>query len=116
MDTLIANLDSDQVAERDKAMKQLEWLGELAEPDLRKALDKKPGRDKKRRLLDLIERLDIVKSPRRVRATRALEILETLGTPAAIEVLQDLSGGAPEAWLTREAKASSERLKGRTMR
>jgi WD40 repeat protein len=111
IDTLIAKLDSNQVVERDQAMKDLEWLGDLAEPDLRKALDKKPGRDKKRRLLEVIERLDIAKSPRRLRGVRALEILETLATPPAMDVLKELSGGTPEAWLTRDAKASLERLK-----
>jgi len=40
---------------------------------------------------------------------RAVEVLESLGTPKAREVLQTLAKGAAEARLTREAKAALER-------
>jgi hypothetical protein len=49
-----------------------------------------------------------------VRCLRAVAVLEDLGTPAARELLEGLAAGAPEARLTREAKASLRRL-GRRM-
>ena len=48
--------------------------------------------------------------PERVRAVRAIEVLEQVETPEARLLLQTLAGGAPEAVVTREARASLERL------
>jgi hypothetical protein len=43
-----------------------------------------------------------------------VELLEGLGTPESRALLGELARGAPQAGLTREAKASLERLAGRT--
>ena len=48
--------------------------------------------------------------PERLRMLRALEALERIGTPEARQLLHQLGQGAPEAWLTREAKAGLQRL------
>ena len=40
----------------------------------------------------------------------AVEVLEQAGTPEATQLLQALASGAPEALLTREARASWQRL------
>jgi hypothetical protein len=45
-----------------------------------------------------------------MRMLRAIEVLEQVGSPEAREVLQNLADGAPEARLTREAKAAIARL------
>jgi hypothetical protein len=37
-------------------------------------------------------------------------MLEHLATPEAREILHSLADGMPEAWLTRQAKASLKRL------
>jgi hypothetical protein len=42
--------------------------------------------------------------------TRALEVLEWVGTGPARQVLEALGRGIPEARLTQEANASLERL------
>jgi hypothetical protein len=41
---------------------------------------------------------------------RAVAVLEYLDTPPARQVSEALAGGAPAAQLTREAKASLQRL------
>ena len=41
-----------------------------------------------------------------MQARRAIEVLAHLGTPEARKLLQTLSAGAPEAWLTHEAKGA----------
>ena len=50
-----------------------------------------------------------------LRGLRALHALEQIGTPDAQEQLRKLAGGAPEARLTREAKASLDRLAKRPL-
>jgi hypothetical protein len=69
----------------------------------------------RRRIELLLEKHDrATLAPERVREVRALEILEQVGTPEARELLEKLTKGASEARLTREAKASVERLAKRT--
>jgi WD40 repeat protein len=108
---LIADLDRDNFAARDSATKQLSELGHLAESALYAALNDKPSAEKRRRVEDLLQRLDASNSPELLRGVRAVEVLESLGTPEARQVLQALAQGAAEARLTREAKASLERRK-----
>jgi RNA polymerase sigma factor (sigma-70 family) len=104
---LVADLDSDQFAERDRARAELEKLGESARAALRRALDGKPSAEVRRRVEALLDKLDEPKlSPERLRAVRALEALEQLATPDARRLVEELAGGAPEAWLTREAKTT----------
>jgi hypothetical protein len=45
-----------------------------------------------------------------LRQLRAIEVLERAGTAQAKKILSKLAGGAPDARLTREAKAALERL------
>jgi RNA polymerase sigma factor (sigma-70 family) len=108
---LIADLDQEDFTARESATKQLSELGELAEPALRAALNDKPSAEKRRRIDDLLKRLDPSNFPEVLRGVRAVEVLESLGTPEARQVLQTLAEGAAEARLTREAKAALERRK-----
>jgi WD40 repeat protein len=108
---LITDLDQNAFTARESATKQLSELGELAEPALRAALNDKPSAEKRRRVDDLLKRLDPSNSPEVLRGLRAVEVLESLGTPEARQVLQTLAEGAAEARRTREAKAVLERRK-----
>jgi len=45
------------------------------------------------------------------RDAHAVEILETVVAPDARRLLADLAAGAPDARLTREAKASLDRMR-----
>jgi RNA polymerase sigma factor (sigma-70 family) len=107
--TWIEDLDSQEFAVREKAMKELERQGAEAEPALRRALAANPSPEARRRLQALLEQLQpSAKEPLRKR--RAIAVLEQLGTPQAREVLERLSKHVPETVLNREAKASLDRL------
>jgi RNA polymerase sigma factor (sigma-70 family) len=110
---LLADLDSDRFGVRDRAMAELERLGEAALPAARKALDAQPPLETRRRLQGLMEAQERQRwsaSPDRLRTQRALEVLERAGTPEARRVLAALAAGAPGAWLTQEARAALGRL------
>jgi hypothetical protein len=108
---LIGDLDSNDFATRQKATEELERLGDLATAALRKALDGSPSAELRRRaekLLDAAENGPSAGEP--LRALRAVELLEYVGTPEAGQLLDALSKGVPEARQTRDAKASLQRL------
>jgi RNA polymerase sigma factor (sigma-70 family) len=110
IDRLLADLDSDQFAAREKASRELRQLGDGAEPALRKALSGKPSAEQRRRLKELLREMSTLGPGDRLRELRSVEVLEHLGTPDARRVLASLAEGGPDARLTREAKASLERL------
>ncbi len=108
---LLADLDSDEFAVRDKARVALEELGDLAEPALREALAGHPTLELRQRAKPLLERLQgPVTRPEVLRGLRAVAVLEGIGTPPARRLLEELAAGAAGARLTREAKASLRRL------
>ena len=77
---------------------------------LRHALRIHPSPEVRRRVDQLLEKLDLAKSPQRLQGLRTVEVLEHIGTPEAQAVLKSLAQGAPEARLTQEAKAGLDRL------
>jgi WD40 repeat protein len=108
---LLADLDSNQFAVRQKAADDLEKLGELAGPALRKLLADRPSAEVERAANGLLERLDgQVLSGEKLRAWRAVEALELAGTPEARQVLEKLAAGAEGAPLTRDAQRALQRL------
>jgi RNA polymerase sigma factor (sigma-70 family) len=108
---LIADLNNERFKVRDQASKELEKLGEAAEPALRRAARGKPPVETLKRLERLLGKLDqLAVAPERMRQSRALEILEHIGNAQARQVLQALAGGTAGAWLTEEARAALERL------
>ncbi|MGH7173877.1 MAG: PQQ-binding-like beta-propeller repeat protein, partial [Gemmataceae bacterium] len=111
---LIAELESDAFAVRERATKALAELGEVAVPAMRKVLADKPPLETRKRLEDLLQRVDKkVLAPDELRILRAIDALERQGTAEARQVLKKLAQGMPEARVTREAKASLERLNRR---
>jgi hypothetical protein len=108
---LLADLDSEQFALRTKAALELEQLGEAARPGLRKLIDGTPSEESLRRAEQILAKLE--GSPR-LRAVRAVEVLEHIATREARDMLKKLASGVQEARLTREAKAALERLAARS--
>jgi RNA polymerase sigma factor (sigma-70 family) len=108
---LVRDLDSDEFDVRSRASKELEDLGELAEPALRRAASDKTSLELRKRVDKLLASL-LVKplSAEQVRNVRAVEVLEHLATPEARQVLETLAIGADGALLTREARAALGRL------
>jgi WD40 repeat protein len=112
---LIAALDDEQFAVREKAVQELAGLAELVEAPLRKALAAQPSPERRRRIERLLEDLAAPRSaPEVLRSVRAVELLERLNTAPARELLRKLAAGAPAAWLTQEAQATLRRLGKRT--
>jgi WD40 repeat protein len=108
---LIARLDDDDFEKREEASKALADLGPQAERALSKAVKDPPSAEAGRRIKELLKKVeDGSASGGRLRELRALEVLETVGTPEARKLLQELAKGAAEAALTQEAKASLGRL------
>jgi RNA polymerase sigma factor (sigma-70 family) len=107
---LVADLQSATFKTRERAFRELEKLGDVAEQPLMKVLAAPPSVEAARRAEVLLGKLDARNNPERLRALRAVEALEHIGTPEARQVLQALAGGAAEARLTREARESLGRL------
>jgi RNA polymerase sigma factor (sigma-70 family) len=108
----VADLDSQRFAARTRAAAELERLGELAEPALRKALAGTPSAEVKLQVERLLAKLTgPVEQPEILRGIRAVEVLERIATPDARALLVELAKGDAAARLTREATASLKRLK-----
>jgi RNA polymerase sigma factor (sigma-70 family) len=108
---LIERLDDDQFTVRNNATIELESFGDLPVPALRKALGNPVSLEARRRIDNLLEKLDPSMPPaEHLRAIRAVEMIEYAGGPEARQILQALSEGAPGARLTQIARASLKRL------
>jgi WD40 repeat protein len=113
---LIADLDSDAFAERERATAELEKLGDAAAGAFREATPAAASPEKRRRLERLLKPLDAQAadpSPERLRLARSLEVLERADTAEARGLLKALAGGADGAWLTQQAKEALARRPAR---
>jgi WD40 repeat protein len=111
---LIEGLDDNRFSARQQASADLERLGELAEPALRRALADNPSLETRRRLQELLRRSSRW-SGERLRTLRATAVLERVATVEGRRILQSLAGGAAEARLTQAAQACLGRLARRSL-
>jgi hypothetical protein len=117
IEKLIAALDADDFAERDRAATALVRQGEVALPFVEAALHGSPSAEARRQLKVVLTAPDTKPlSPESLRALRSVEVLERIGTPEACAVLDSLAKGDPAARLTSESKESLERLAPRPMK
>jgi WD40 repeat protein len=108
---LIADLDAEAFAVRERATRELEKLGRLARPGLRQVLAGRPSPEVRRRVEGILEKeVALSLSPEELRGRRAVEALEHIATPEARTVLEEWSRGAPALDVTAEAKAALQRL------
>jgi len=108
---LIAALDDDAFAERERATADLATLGPLAEPALREALARTKSAEVKLRLDGLLDRLAGAElTTDQVVGLRAVEIAEWTGTPEAVSLLKRWASGVAAAPLTVAARAALDRL------
>ena len=109
LERLLADLDNDSFAVREKAAAALEMRGPYIEPELRKVLEGKPSLEVRRRIEMVLENI-AVWSGERLRTLRALEALEHMNTPESRQLLETLANGVPRAWLTEETRAMRRRM------
>jgi RNA polymerase sigma factor (sigma-70 family) len=107
---LITELDDEQFDVRERAVRELEKLGESAVPAVQMALAGKPSPEARRRLEGLLTRLDSAPSAETVRQIRAVEAFEFIGDLEAQRALKKLAAGPPEWRLTQEARSAVRRL------
>jgi hypothetical protein len=108
---LISDLGSMRFQARQAAEANLKKLDVLAESALRKALQAESTLETRRRIEQLLQGItDPAPPAERLQMLRAVTVLEQIGSPEAIELLRTLSKGAPDAYVTREARAALERL------
>ncbi|AWM40905.1 ECF RNA polymerase sigma factor SigM [Gemmata obscuriglobus] len=105
---LVRDLNSEEFAAREKASQELGRLGESVEAAVKSAR-KGASPEAARRCDELLTKLAVL-SGDRLRGVRAVEVLERIGTPEAVTVLESLARGAPQARLTRDARAARDRL------
>jgi WD40 repeat protein len=109
---LIRDLADERYEVREKATRELAGYQQLAEPALWQAFQKPSDLELRRRIEHLLERLQNPSSDQ-LQEMRAIEAVEAMQTPEAEKLLRHLAGGVPAALLTREARASLERVLGR---
>jgi hypothetical protein len=108
------DLGYDKHAVRERATRELASLEERARPFLVKALAKKTDGELAKRLQHLLDLLDAPPAePDRLRTERAVEVLERIGTAAALELLDHWAQGDANARLTQMARQAGRRVRQR---
>jgi WD40 repeat protein len=114
IERLITGLGHEKYAVRERAAAELARLEGRARRYLVKALAGKVEGETAKRLHLLLDVLDgPARAPDDLRVRRAVEVLERIGTPAALELLDRWARGAPGARLTEDAEAARRRLRAR---
>jgi hypothetical protein len=113
VNALLNGLDSDSFEVRRQAALGLEKLGHAAGPLLRQAVKAdKCSAEVRRRVGELLSKLGRSPLPApELRALRAIEVLERIGSPEAQRLLEVLGQGVEGAPRTEDARAAGRRLR-----
>ncbi len=112
IERLLKDLDSDEFEARERATDELATLGQAAGRTLNEAFKQKISAEKRQRLKELLAKLESNEpAPEVLRAVRAVEVLEMIGSPEARKVVAALAAGAKDFELTVQAKAALGRMK-----
>ena len=106
---LLASLASAEFAVRQRAITDLEALGDSAEGPLRNYLDTKPALEMRQRVEQVLEK----RKGEVIRGLRAIEVLEQIGSGEARQALQALAKESPNPRLASAAAAALIRLNKR---
>lgn len=107
----LGELGSPDFKTRDTAERALSDVADAARSLLRAAADQPSNREAAARLERILLRLESFSTGSNGRRVmRAVEVVERLRTPAAVKLLERWAGGATDALLTTEAKASLKRV------
>jgi hypothetical protein len=107
----IGDLNNPQFAIRERATQDLEKYGPLVEPELKKALEARPGLEVRKRLEKMLEKMnELVPTAAMQQALRGIETLEAMNTGESRQVLEQLGRSTPETRFTREAQVARQRL------
>jgi hypothetical protein len=107
---LIADLDSDTFTTREAASRALAKPGRAAGPALRAALDRKPTLELRLRIRRLLRAIEREEERLSLAYTRAIQVLEGIGTRDAQELREGLARGGAGPRAAREARAALHRL------
>ncbi len=108
----LRDLDSSRFEDRERAMGELQQLGEQAEPAVKRFLADRPSLEARRRVEQVLEKVSgLPPPPERLREVRALEALERMGSGDARRLVETLAKGAADARLTRDAEAALARMR-----
>lgn len=107
----LADLESTEFAVRRRAAAGLEAMKEGAEAGLRAALAGKPSPEAGKRIERLLAKIEAEADERRLRAPRAVRVLEWAGTEEAKDLLKRLAEDpAAPPWLREDSRAALARL------
>jgi WD40 repeat protein len=110
---LVRDLAAKEEAARERAAQELKKLGQAAGPALRRAVRDETSSEARGRIEAILEAIG--PPPLRagegdpLRALRAVEVLERIGSPEAVRILKKLASGTPSA-AAEAAAAAVERL------
>jgi WD domain, G-beta repeat len=108
---LLADLDGERFADREKATAALASMDTQAEPALRQLLAGNASAESRRRAEQLLARLEgPLTDAERLREIRAVEALERMATPDARSLLAALAGAPADSRFVRDAKTSLARI------
>jgi hypothetical protein len=108
---LIADLDNQNFASRERATAHIKELWPATAVALREVVAKSSTLEARRRAEVIIREMEkAITPPGALRALRAAEALEWIATKEARTLLLELAKGDPDAQLTRESAAACKRL------
>jgi RNA polymerase sigma factor (sigma-70 family) len=107
---LLAELDGDDFAVRERATRELAGYGEFARSAYDAVLAAKPSEEVRQRIQELQVKCDPARSPATLQSLRAVEVLEHVSNAEARQVLEQVAKGAAGARVTEDAAATLRRL------
>lgn len=114
VEQVLADLDHPRYSLREMAAARLARLGEQVEPLLRQRLAQATSLEQRRRLELLLQRLELrTFTTEQLRARRAFEILEWIGTPQVHHVVRRYADEGTDARIGEEARSTLQRLQQR---